>query len=179
MSEILVANRYAKALFRIHNGDIPKAKKLAEVLSVVNQLFADKKVRKVLVSPAMPADLKRDILYYAVEKAAGSEEMKRFIDAIINSGRVAVLPEISSSFHQLINKKEGVVEATISSVTPLSDEDLKNLGSYLQKIENKKVQITQKIDKSILGGFVIRVGNSLLDLSLRTKLESIAKNAAR
>lgn len=179
MGDTLVAKRYAKALFRSYENDVTKAKQAQETLATVGSLFDDKKVRRILNSPAMPSELKKELLDYAVDKGNGGENLRKFFNTIVQSGRVASIPGIVESFHELINEAEGVIDAQVSSVAPLSDADMKQLAAYLEKIQNKKVKIAQNIDKTILGGLVVRVGNSLLDLSLRSKLDSIAQNAAR
>lgn len=179
MGDTLVAKRYAKALFRAYEGDVTKAKQTQDTLQAVGTLFEDKKIRRILNSPAMPSDLKKELLDYAVDKGNGGENLKKFFNTVVQSGRVAAIPGIVKSFQQLINDAEGVVDAQVFSVAPLSESDMQQLAAYLEKIQNKKVKIAQNIDKTILGGFVVRVGNSLLDLSLRSKLDSIAQNAAR
>ncbi len=179
MGDSLVAKRYAKALFRTYENDVTNAKQTQDTLEAVASLFEDKKIRRILNSPAMPSELKKELLDYAVDKGNGGENLKKFLNTVVSAGRVAAIPGIVESFHELINEAEGVVDAQVSSVAPLSDADMKQLAAYLEKIQNKKVKIAQNIDKSILGGFVVRVGNSLLDLSLRSKLDSIAQNAAR
>lgn len=179
MGETKVAKRYAKALFKVKKNDPASARKALEVLDAAAELFEDKKIRRVLASPAVPGEVKQSVLDYVVDKAGGSAEDKRFFQMVVAAGRVEVIPETAVAFRDLINAVEGLVEATVITVAPLPAEDLAELSKFLEKLEKKKVHLNQEIDKTILGGLVVHVGNNRLDMSLRSKLESIAQSAAR
>lgn len=179
MGESKVAKRYAKALFKVKKNSPDAAKKALELLESAAELFGEKKIRRVLTSPAVGGDVKQAVLDYVVDQAGGNEEDKRFFHAVVAAGRVEVIPLIAKAFRQLLNEVQGLVEATVITVAPLPPEDLQQLSQFLEKIEKKKVHLTQEIDKTILGGLVVHVGNNRLDMSLRSKLESIAQSAAR
>lgn len=179
MHEIKIAKRYAKALLRSINNDLKRAEKYLDFFTAIKELFDEKKFKKVLVSPAIPADVKASMLNYAIDKVGQDNEFKKFISEVVAANRVDVIPHIETAMHQLVNEAKGVVDATVYSVTPLSNDDLTNLAKQLETMQKRKVILEQKVDKTILGGLIVKVGNSLLDLSLRTRLESLAHNAAR
>lgn len=179
MGETKVAKRYARALYKVKKNNPEAAKKSLEILEAAVELFKDKQVRRVLMSPAVGGDVKQAVLNYVVDQTEGGEEDKRFFHMVVHAGRVAVIPQIATAFRQILNEAEGLVEATVITVTPLPPEDLQQLSKFLEMLEKKKVLLNQEIDKSILGGLVVHVGSNRLDMSLRSKLESIAQSAAR
>lgn len=178
MSAGLVARRYAKALMKVTGGDLAKSKVLAQHLVTLDELFENAEASSILCSPAMPTDLKKSLLDYGLKVAGAGNELKGFCDAVVEAGRVELLPQIISVFDELINDLEGVVDAHVRSATELTDADKAAIEGAVNRIVRKKVNLDTHIDKDLLGGFVVDVGNYKIDMSLKTKVEGLAQEAA-
>jgi F-type H+-transporting ATPase subunit delta len=174
-----IARRYARALFKVTEGSLGKAKEDLASLETLQALFDDKDAGKILRSPVMPTDLKTTLLQYGLEKAGADEHLKSFIDAVVSAGRVAFLPAMTEAFRDLIDEKEGRAHAHVVVATDLCAEDEASIGNQLGKLLGKTIIVDTKIDPSLLGGFVARVGNYRIDMSLKTKLDGLAQSAVQ
>jgi F-type H+-transporting ATPase subunit delta len=177
MASNQIASRYAKALLKIAGTDQSKAGGFALFLQAANQLFAIDETKKVLKSPVMPADLKRALLEFARSKSQAPSDVDTFSAQLIEAGRVNLIPEISSEFTRLLNERQGIEAGVVTTATPLSDNDRTSLQEALHGVFKKKINLDNKVDKKILGGLVVEVGNFVIDLSVKAKLESLAECA--
>ena len=179
MSSSLIANRYARALMKLTDGNAELAEKALIFLQACDEMFAMPDARRVLKSPVMPPDLKKALLNFAAEKAHSKKEFGTFADQVVDAGRTAHIPEILKAYKKMLDDKRGVAEAFAVTAEPISDESRKELVSALEKIFKKKISMESSIDKSVLGGVVVNVGNYTIDLSLRNRLNSVAEFAQR
>ncbi len=177
MASNQIASRYAKALLKIAGSDQSKANGFGSFLQAANQLFAIEDTKKVLKSLVMPADLKRALLEFAKSKAQASNEVDSFSAQLVEAGRVNLIPEICSEYTRLLNERQGVAAGVVTTALPLSDNDRASLQDALNGVFKKKINLENKIDKKILGGLVVEVGNFAIDLSVKAKLESLAECA--
>lgn len=174
-----IAHRYAKALYQFAGSDLAKAQKLRASFEGVTQLFKVKESEKVLRSPVMPASLKKSLLDYGLDQSQATPEVKVLVQTLLESGRIGLLPEVARAYGELLDQAEGVVKAELQSAVALGDGDNKAIGDALSKMLKKKVEIKPTVDPSLLGGFVAKVGNYLVDMSLRTKLDGLSQTAVQ
>jgi F-type H+-transporting ATPase subunit delta len=179
MSAELIAKRYAKALKEVADGDLDKIKSFLESLKSITVLFEDINVAKVLMSPVVPISLKVDVLKFAAEQVNCAKEVVLFLELVGRAGRASIIPVIVSELEKLVYLDEGLVEAELITVIELSDDDLESVKTKIEEIVGKSVILKQKVDQSILGGFVARFGNNVLDMSLKSKLRAMSQTAAR
>ena len=179
MSSNLVANRYAKALFRLLGNNAEEAKKHMAALAAVKAIFATEDGGKVLRSPVMPGDLKLELLSYALKQGAADPKRTDFIKTTAEAGRITILPEIIDAYNELILNAEGVVSADLACAYVIADEDVKVILEQLGKVVNKKLNTNVHLDESLLGGFVAKIGNFTVDMSLKSRIEGLAQQAAK
>jgi F-type H+-transporting ATPase subunit delta len=179
MSSNLIANRYAKALMKLTEGQPALSEKALGFLQACNELFAMPEAKTVLKSPVMPADLKKAVLNFVAQKTDSVKDFGGFADQVVDSGRTAHLPEIFKAYKHMLDEKRGVAEATVVTADPISDSIKKELTGALEKIFKKKITLQGEIDKEVLGGVVVHVGNYTIDLSLKNRLNSVAEFAQR
>ena len=177
MSDFLVSTRYARALLKLFKDDMAGAKAQLGPLSAISGLFEEASIKRVLISPVMPTSLKTDVLSYALEKSDAGDQLRSFVKGVVKAGRVPVLELLHETFSGMLNDREGVVHATVVSAVELSDAEITELTEGLKKSPSDNIVAKQTVDESILGGFIVKIGNSQLDLSLKTKIEAMAKNA--
>lgn len=178
MSEKIIAARYAKALMTLSDSDKQKEEGVIRALEALNSLFLIEEAEKVLSSLVMPSDLKLSLLKAALSKAEPNKEMEAFASVLVEQKRVNVIPAIVEEFNKLLDEKNGISRATITSAFEISAEELELIKKTLESLYNKDIEIEKNVDGSLLGGLVIRIGHTLIDLSLKTKLDALTNSAS-
>lgn len=179
MSRSRIAGRYAKALYRIDAADQEKTAKHYGFLNELGNLFQEPGIKKILVSPVMPNDLKFDIMSYALDKMGADTDIRTFVKAVVDSGRVAVFESIAAEYKSIIQERNNITEAVVTVAASIPQTQIDEIASIIGPKIGRKLILTQKVDKSILGGFLINFGNSLIDLTLKTRLNAMAANAVK
>ena len=177
MSDILVAKRYAKALFKVCGSDDGVLDEAQKVLDSLSQLFTDASIGKVLTSPSMPKDLKLQILEHVAGKVGSHKDITNFLKVSVDAGRIEIFAQLNGVFRDLLNDRRGVVDATVSSVVALSQEELQSTKENLEKLTGKKVRLKAHLDPELLGGILVRIGHKVIDLSLKSRLNRVARSA--
>lgn len=172
-----IGKRYAKAFFESTDGNLAQARESAKALTVVKELFDNPEAAKILGSPVMPPELKKELLDYALDKAGASQEVRTFIHSLAGAQRTASIPHIVDSYVELIDDADGKVRAELVSAAALDDATRQTIGAALEQLLKKKVELVPEVDPSLMGGFKVRVGNFLVDLSLKTRLDSLSAGA--
>ena len=174
-----VARPYATAIFDLAN----KAGALAawsKSLGIAGQLLADKGLVEYLGNPAFNNAKRLEFLTGLFAKAgaktlAGKDAHgTNFVKVLLENGRTAVLPEISTHFEALKAKVENSVDATVTSATELSKKQIAEIATALKARLGREVRIETAIDENLIGGAVIRAGDVVIDGSLRARLEGLA-----
>jgi len=167
-----ISRRYAQALFELEQ-DGAKNRAGLEKLAAVAALGD---VRAVLANPNYADELKAGVL----EKAAGKlpDELKHLVTMLCERGKAELLPEIQAVFEQMLRAAESEVEAEVVSAVKLSDAQQKGLAKALTETTGRKVRLSVSEDKSILGGLVVRIGDRLIDYSVRSRLEALKRAMA-
>ena len=178
MSTNAIAKRYAQALWKLSGADSTKAQDQLQKVMAIRELFGLQEAAGVLESPITPATLKRDLINYALGKSTPDETLNHFVDVVVEAGRIALFPEIIASFEALIHQQAGIVKTKIVSAVPMSEENLTKVKQMLESSWSKKIDLKTDVDESLLGGFVVRVGHTVIDLSVKTKLAHLAQEAA-
>jgi F-type H+-transporting ATPase subunit delta len=183
MSSSLIANRYAKAMLKITETNPSLADKATDFFNHCETLFTLPESKKILKNPTMPPDLKMALLTYAAEQASDQAAERAdfigFASKVIDAGRTPFIPDISKAFKQMLADKRGVAVATTITADPMSESLQAELTKALASVFNKKVTLQNEIDKKVLGGVVVKVGNYTIDMSLKSRLNSVADFAQR
>ena len=178
MSATRIANRYAKALYRLTGGDSNEARLVLEQIQLARALFDIELAAKILLSPVMPKSLKKKLFDAALSAAKAQPELHAFVGELVNAGRVQLFPLFVDSFAQILNLATGVVNADVVTAVAIDPTALMALTASLEKILGTKIHTSQHVDPELLGGFVVRLGNRMIDMSVKTKLDALSKSAA-
>lgn len=179
MSMDRIGTRYATALFELCSQDLGKAREYQAVLQNIASVFSNQNIRKVMLSPVVKSSMKADILKEIIEDLHPDKILHVFLDTVAESGRVGAIPAISKSLKRLIMEQENSVEATLTTVVEVDESKADELRVKLENITGKRVLLSRTLDQSILGGFVIHIGSSIIDMSLKTKLNAMSKAAVK
>lgn len=177
MSAGKISQRYAISLLNLTNGEKNLQDQVDQNLFEISKLYDNKALKKVIASPVVNPSLLKEVFDNAVGQLNSPPLLREFLRTIISANRSSILPEISQAFHDLLQKERGIVEATVVTAVALDQGEFDEIRAKVESLLQKKVSLSSQIDKSILGGFVIRIDNSLLDMSLKTKLDNMTKFA--
>jgi len=172
MAESLtIARPYAEAAFKLarDSGALPAwSDALQRLAAVAANPVAHDLIGTPQLSVAQVASLIAD--------ASGQlgTEQRNFVQVLAENERLAVLPEIASLFEGLRNQHEGVVEAQISTAFPLSDAQVAEIVATLAAKYGRRVKPAVTVDADLIGGVSIRVGDEVMDASVRGKLAQLA-----
>ena len=178
MAEIAtIARPYAEAIFELADkaGSLPD---WSDTLATMAVVAADPQMREAGGNPRISADQ----LYGLFASLCGSSlslPAQNLLRVLIENRRLELLPRIRESFEELKNEREGVVEAVITSAFPLEGAQLAALVADLERRFKRKVQPVVAIDRELIGGARVVIGDEVIDGSVRSKLAALATGLAR
>jgi F-type H+-transporting ATPase subunit delta len=166
------ARRYAEAAF-----DLARAEDdldgWADELRLAGGIVADERVSALLDNPAIPLD-EREAAIAAVLEGKVREPVRRLAALLLRRNRGSILPAVSREFDRLLNRDRGIVTAVVTSASPLSDADLDVVRRRVATMGvGSTVELEQRVDESLIGGLTVRVGDRLIDASVRGRLERL------
>jgi F-type H+-transporting ATPase subunit delta len=168
-----VARRYAKALFAL-GVDKGTFEALGQELDSLTGLFAEsRELRQTMESPVFSITQKRKIVEALLPRINASPSMRNFALLLVERRRFGALPMITRIYQELTDGQLGRVRATITSAQPLDVLTETEIQRALERRTGKKVLMKSEVDPSLIGGVVARVGDLVLDGSLRTRLASV------
>jgi len=174
MSNPTIANRYARALFQVAS-EQNQLDTVESELRVVKEVFqTNAGLASVLASPKVPLEKKKELLTQAF--ASASPYVLNTLMLLVDRHRIGLTTEVADQFIELVNDTKGVAEATVYSVTPLTDAQKEALSlAFAPKVGKKALDIENITDSNLLGGVKLRVGNRIFDGSLRGKLDRLER----
>ena len=130
-------------------------------------------LRNFLGSPAVTREAKHGVVEKLVARLGSSRIIRNFLLVIVDNQRTHVLPEIIDAFDLVIRQRRGVAEAEVASATEMNDVQKKQLLQTLERLSGKKIEAKYSLDAKLLGGAVVRIGDTIYDGSLRSKLNQL------
>ncbi|SCC00358.1 ATP synthase F1 subunit delta [Weissella bombi] len=178
LDQATIAKRYAVALFELTHDQGTDAATLAELSTIREVLVQNPDIIKALLSLRIDETSKTQLLHMLSDGT--SQVVTNLINMAYDYRRMQNLPAIIDEYQTLVNKAAGIVDAEITTVVPLSDEQVARLTEQLVKrYEANEVRLTQVVDEDLLGGVIIKANNQILDGSLATKLAAIRQSIIR
>jgi F-type H+-transporting ATPase subunit delta len=173
MPRISSAKRYAQAAFELAL-EKNELEIWQEGLNKIANLAADQELMTLLQDPRIPFDVKKNTL----QKGLGEVHPLVFNLAIllVSKGILSRSGDIFQQYNNLLDAHRGVERAKVTTALPLGIEEEEVVSRRLSEIVDRKVVIDGQLDPSIIGGFIARVGDTLIDGSIRQKLETLKKN---
>ncbi|GAB4061864.1 F0F1 ATP synthase subunit delta [Uliginosibacterium sediminicola] len=169
---VTLARPYAEAVFALAR-DAGTLDTWSGVLSRLAQVAADADVRDCLANPSLSPERLVQLLAESAGGALGAEQ-QAFVALLVQNERAALLPEISTMFHQLKNVHEGVRDAVVTSAFPLDAAAQAQLVGDLQSRFGTRLNVSVAVDPELIGGVRIAVGDAVIDASVRGKLAAMA-----
>jgi F-type H+-transporting ATPase subunit delta len=170
------ARVYAEALFAAGE-DKGKINELQEQLAeFADAVDGDRELQVFLFSPYLNSNDKVDGLKRAVTGA--EPEFSNFLELLVEKGRMPDVFRIRREFDELWKKANRRLDVTVTSAIELDPSVVGKIGEEVERQTGEKVELSSEVDGEILGGIVLRVGNMVLDASIRTRLEKLRKSVA-
>ncbi|MGH2938367.1 MAG: ATP synthase F1 subunit delta [Solirubrobacterales bacterium] len=170
------ARVYAEALFAAGE-DKGKINELqAQLAEFADAVDGDRELQVFLFSPYLNTNDKVEGLRRAVTGA--EPEFSNFLELLVEKGRMPEVFRIRREFDELWKKANRRLDVTVTSAIELDPSVVGKIGEEVERQTGEKVELTSEVDDGILGGIVLRVGNMVLDASIRTRLEKLRKSVA-
>ena len=166
-----VARPYAEAIFRL--ADAEKALgKWSGMLAALAQVAVDERVRQAVSDPRLSSAQAAGI-FIAILAGKLNAEAENFLRVLAENGRLELLAEVHAQFEALKNEREGVVEAQVHSAFELTKGQLADLQQHLEKRTGRKVRTQVSIDRELIGGVKVVLGDKVIDGSARAQLAAL------
>jgi F-type H+-transporting ATPase subunit delta len=166
-----VARPYAQAAFNlaVETGTLSK---WSEMLAALALVAADERVRTAASDPNL-TEAQVAGLFISILSGRLTGDAENFVRVLAENGRLGLLPEIRAQFEALRNEHEGVLEAEVHAAFELSDAQLADLAQRLEKKTGRKVRTRVQIDKDLIAGVRIVLGDKVIDGSARAQLGAL------
>jgi len=174
MNQSKISVRYAKALLSF-SVDKNITERIKEDMTLVYEICRnDKSFTEMLDSPVIKNSEKRKIINNAFS-AYFHQISIDFIDMILSNNREIFIESIARNFLDLYREYKGIKNAEIKSVIPLDNDTAKRIKTILEEKFKCKIELNEKVEKELIGGFTLRVEDQQIDASIATQLNKIRK----
>jgi F-type H+-transporting ATPase subunit delta len=172
-----IAEVYARSLFEV----AMEQNKLDEIHDELGEfsdvLSENRKLQLFFFSPYFSSEEKKDGVAKVIE--GGNEYFVRFLELLAEKHRLPVLFRIRREFDALWAKEQKLLEVSVTSAVKLDEETVTGIGKKIEEQTGNRVELASHVDPDLIGGLVIRVGNLVLDASVRNRLERLRRQVAR
>jgi F-type H+-transporting ATPase subunit delta len=174
-----IARRYAKALILIGKEDGKAETYREELDTIVRLMDREPMLEQAVSNPLYNAASRRKVLLAVIEKMEVSRVIKSFVLLLFDKGRIGFLRDIVANYSIFADELKGIVRADLTTATDLTDETLNQIRNSLSKMTGKDVFLETRTDAGLIGGIVTRIGDLVLDGSIRTQLQNMRESLKR
>lgn len=166
-----VARPYAEAAFRLADAANALAK-WSDMLGALALVSQDERVQRAVADPNL-SDAQVAGMFISILSGRLSAEAENLLRVLAENGRIGLLPEIRVQFEALKNEREGVVEAEVESAFELTEAQVADLVQRLEKKTGRKVRATVQVNKDLIAGVKVVLGDKVIDGSARAQLGAL------
>jgi len=168
-----VSRRYARALRDIGIGDSSLDQLVADLSKIADVYEGSPDLRASVDNPLVPLVAKKAILTELCDKLALAKTVKHAVLLLGDRRRLRLVPEIATMLREMSDARKGIVRAEVTTAVALGDGFYQKLQATLEKLTHKVVVLDKKHDPTLIGGVVLRIGDLVLDSSLKTRLQGL------
>jgi F-type H+-transporting ATPase subunit delta len=165
------SRRYAEAAFELALRD-DTVDAWERDLATAAQLVGDERVARIVDNPSRPFAERRKVLDDLLNRRI-KPEARRLVALLAERGRLDLLPEIALEYGELLKRHRGIVTAIVTSAVPLTADESRALEERLRDMTGATIELEPRIDPALIGGLTVRIGDRLLDGSVRGRLERL------
>lgn len=179
MKNLKIARRYAHALLLIGAEDGRVQDYGKELSSFVRLLADNPELKNAVDNPIYESAGRKKVLGGVLEKAGYSQPVKAFLNLLFDKARFGNVEAISEVYDTLADEEKGVARASLVTAADLSEEAVAKIKDSLSKRTGKTVILTVEKDPELIGGVLARIGDLVLDGSVRTQLQNMKESLTR
>ena len=165
--------QYANALADIalaQSASTPVLQQLADFASAYQE---SRELRNFFASPAASTEAKRGVVEKISARLGASKIVRNFLFVVVDHQRMHQLPEIFTTFQDVLRERQGIAEAEVFSAVALNDMQKTEMTQTLERVTGKKIEAKFSLDRNLLGGILVHVGDTIYDGSLRNRLNGM------
>jgi F-type H+-transporting ATPase subunit delta len=173
VKQTILARRYAKALFTVgkENGEFESYNDTLQGLAELYVTHTE--VVDALTNPLYPLEFRQKVMVGIVKSSGVDKVMGNFLNLLVEKKRAEILPEIAEEFQIMVDMEKNISHGMVISAVELSDTLQASVKATLEKLTGKKVELSTSVDPSLIGGIIAKVGDLVLDGSIRTQLAGL------
>jgi len=179
MKNLAIARRYARALLIIGKEDGQTEQYRQELDGIAQLMAEDKQLADTISNPLYKSGDRKQVLKKIIEKLKLSKTMSSFLLLLFEKGRFGFVGSINDFYKMLADELKGVAQASLVSASQLTSEAIEKIRSALSKKTGKDVILQVKHDPALIGGIVTRIGDLILDGSIKTQLLNMRESLRR
>jgi F-type H+-transporting ATPase subunit delta len=179
VKNLAVARRYAKALLLIGSEDGQAVAYKAELDCIASIMTPEKKLEQAICNPLYDMQARKKVLQAVINKLNLSKIMQSFLLLLFEKGRIGFVTYINNFYQKFADELNGIVRASLVSATELSSETIENIRTSLSKKTGKEITLEIEQDASLIGGIVTKIGDIVLDGSIKTQLLNMRESLKR
>lgn len=173
MAGARAAIRYAKAVLSLASD-----KNTAEVVNdemklIANTIAESKDLREALQSPVINASVKKSIVLEVFKKA--NQTTLALVDTLVTNNRINILSDVAEKYNQLFDQSKGIEVATVTTAIVLTDSLKEKVLAKAKELTGKDIEVQSIVDESILGGFILRIGDIQYNASIANQLSKLKR----
>jgi len=172
----VLAKRYAKALFAVGKEEGGFDDYCKALNDMAQFYITTPEVYDGLTNPMYPVDVRAKVMDYLIDALGCSQVMANFFKLLVQKKRANILPDIAEVFQAMVDADKNMCQGKVVSAMALSPELNEKVKAILEKITGKQVILTTEVDPSILGGIVAKVGDLVLDGSIKSQLAGLKES---
>jgi F-type H+-transporting ATPase subunit delta len=172
-----IAAVYARSLFEVakEQGKLDEVREqLGQIADAIND---DRELQVFFFSPYFSTEEKEEGLRKVLDGA--DPAILNFLGLLVEKHRMPAIFRIRHAYDELWERENKLLPVEITSAVELDDEIARRIGDQIGEQTGQRVELTKTVDPDIIGGLVLRVGNSILDASIRNRLDNLRKNVAK
>jgi F-type H+-transporting ATPase subunit delta len=168
-----LAERYAGALVEValENKQADQVKK--ELAAFAAMIRESAELHAFLSNPSIARASKHAAIEQLVARMGASRTLRNYLFVIVDQRRAGLLPEIEQAFSALLDARQGITQAMVTSAADLTANERAELDATLAKLTGRKVQAQFKTDPTLIGGAVVKIGSTIYDGSVRSQLDRL------
>ena len=165
------ARRYAEAAFEIARRDGTLERWLDD-LRLAADVVTQPDAARVVDNPAIPFATRREVLGKLLEQRM-AQPAYNLVLLLAKRGRLSAAPTVAAEYKRLVDRERDVVVATVASAVPLEKAELEAIGARVREMTGAQAEIVTAVDPELIGGLTVRIGDRLIDASVRGRLERL------
>lgn len=173
MKKSAVAKRYAKALIELGQEEKRYKEIGAELRAIAEVFAANPELKRFALNPMYKLEERQGLVKKVVDALKTSETVKRFLAILTETRDIGIIEDISAAYSVLEDELSGKIKVKVESATELDNSRIQEIGKKLSQLTNKEVMLTVEKNPALIGGLVFKIGNTILDGSVKTQLERV------